>query len=249
MGNVSRGRKSDAKFWGAVDSAVVIEKGDLLYYDSNDVKPASSQADQGSEGDNQALFASKFAGVSEDRSDSGDTDDILVDANPLRDWEFPCASATYEVGDLLGVNEASGGTSLEDQELAKVNCFDSAIMICTRREASATTSIRCRILPGRGGAHNPRPRANIRTLTGATTLTLDDTPIQTIDPDGANDLILPPEAAAAGRFFFLKNAAGGAEDITVKNDAAGTVGTISQGEVGIAFCDGTTWHLMVAAST
>jgi hypothetical protein len=33
----------------AVDSSTVIEIGDLLYQDTDDAKPASSQADQGSD--------------------------------------------------------------------------------------------------------------------------------------------------------------------------------------------------------
>ena len=39
-----------------VDSATVIEIGDMVYQDVDDAKPAASQADQGTETGNQQLF-------------------------------------------------------------------------------------------------------------------------------------------------------------------------------------------------
>ncbi len=55
----------------AVDAATVIEIGDLVYQDTDDAKPASSQADQGTETANQELFADKFLGVAMQRSRVG----------------------------------------------------------------------------------------------------------------------------------------------------------------------------------
>ena len=64
MADTFRLRHDDVdKFVGAVDSATVIEIGDLVYLDGDDIKPASSQADQLSEEANQALFAARFAGT------------------------------------------------------------------------------------------------------------------------------------------------------------------------------------------
>ena len=60
----------------AVDSTTVIEIGDLVYLDTDDAKPASSQTDQGTETDNQTLFADNFLGVAMQRSRSGDADPI-----------------------------------------------------------------------------------------------------------------------------------------------------------------------------
>ena len=60
----------------AVDSSTVIEIGDLLYQETDDARPASSQSDQGSETANQAVFASKFLGVAMQRSRSADTDPV-----------------------------------------------------------------------------------------------------------------------------------------------------------------------------
>ena len=61
-----------------VDSATVIEIGDLVYQDVDDAKPASSQADQGTEAANQQLFHDNFAGVAMQASPSGTSGPIRV---------------------------------------------------------------------------------------------------------------------------------------------------------------------------
>src|SRR5688500_8873419 len=112
MADTFRLRHDDtAKITAAVDSATVIEIGDLLYLDTDDLKPASSQADQTGEEANQGLFASKFIGVAMQASDSGDTENIRVATDGV--FEFACPSGTWEVGDLVGASENSGGTALE----------------------------------------------------------------------------------------------------------------------------------------
>ena len=74
-----------------VDSATVIEIGDLVYLDTDDAKPASAQADQGTEAANQELFHDKFAGVAMQASRSGDTQPIRVATTGV--FEFDCLSA------------------------------------------------------------------------------------------------------------------------------------------------------------
>ena len=51
----------------AVDSAQVIEIGDLVYLATDDVRAASAQADQGTEAQNQEAFHDAFAGVAMQR--------------------------------------------------------------------------------------------------------------------------------------------------------------------------------------
>ena len=55
----------------AVDAATVIEIGDLVYQETDDVRPASSQADQNTKEANQELFTTKFLGVAMQRSRAG----------------------------------------------------------------------------------------------------------------------------------------------------------------------------------
>jgi Uncharacterized conserved protein (DUF2190) len=122
-----------------VDSATVIEIGDLLYLNTDDAKPASAQADQGSEAANQELFHDNFAGVAMQASASGDTQPVRVATAGV--FEFDCASATFEVGAPIGVDENTGGTALEDQTVAGVATLNLAIGRCAKRVSPAGTHV------------------------------------------------------------------------------------------------------------
>ena len=122
-----------------VDSATVIEIGDLVYLDTDDAKPASAQADQGTEAANQELFHDNFAGVAMQRSRDGDTSSMRVATRGV--FEFDSPSATFEVGDLLGVDEASGGTQLEDQQVDAVATENLAAGRVAKRVSPAATKV------------------------------------------------------------------------------------------------------------
>ena len=123
----------------AIDSASVIEIGDLLWLDSDDAKPASAQVDQGTETDNQSMLAAAFLGVAMQRSRSGDTDPVRVATTGV--FEFDCPSGTFELGDLIGPDENSGGTLLMDQQVDDVASSSYAIARIAKRESAATTSV------------------------------------------------------------------------------------------------------------
>ena len=56
--------------------------------------------------------------------------------------------------------------------------------------------------------------------------------------------------AEAGLMFFVQNTSASALDITVKNPAATTIGTISQNEGALIISDGTNWYVtLVGTST
>ena len=140
MSNLLRWRYGDTNpVLMAVDSATVIEIGDLVYLDTDDAKPASSQSDQGSEVLNQEAFHDTFLGVAMQQSRDGDTDDIRIATTGV--FEFVCPSGTFELGDLVGVDEASGGSSLEDQQVDAVASENLAIGRCAKRVPSASTSV------------------------------------------------------------------------------------------------------------
>lgn len=122
-----------------VISASVIEIGDLVYQDTDDAKPASAQADGGNEVTNQLTFASKFLGVAMQRSKSGETSPIRVATTGV--FDFDCPSGTFELGDLVGVDEASTGTELEDQKVASVGVSTLAIGRVAKRVATSATSV------------------------------------------------------------------------------------------------------------
>jgi hypothetical protein len=136
----------------AVDSATVIEIGDLVYLDTDDAKPASAQGDQGSEASNQQLFHDMFAGVAMQASRSGDTQLIRVATTGV--FEFDCLSATFEVGDLMGSDENGGGTALLNQTVAKVSSATAAVGRCAKRVNPAGTRVLVDIVSSilKGGA-------------------------------------------------------------------------------------------------
>mgnify|MGYP000402315092 FL=1 len=123
----------------AVDAATVIEIGDLVYQDVDDAKPASYQADQGSEPANQELFADRFLGVAMQRSRPGDTTPIRVATTGV--FEFDCPSGTFELGDLVGVDENAAGNALLSQQVAKVSASKYAVGRVAKRVPSAATSV------------------------------------------------------------------------------------------------------------
>jgi hypothetical protein len=122
----------------AVDSATVIEIGDLVYQDADDAKPASSQADQSSETANQELFADKFLGVAMQRSRAGDTAPIRVATTGV--FEFDCPSGTFELGDLVGADENAAGNALLNQQVAKVSASKYAVGRAAKRLSPAATT-------------------------------------------------------------------------------------------------------------
>jgi hypothetical protein len=81
---------------------------------------------------------------------------------------------------------------------------------------------------------------NRQTLAGTLTLTGASKRYQNLDPNGsARNVDLPAEAD--GLAFFIANSGDGAEVITVRNDAAGTIDTIDNAEGLSVISDGTVW--------
>jgi hypothetical protein len=130
-----------------VASATVIEVGDLIYQDpsTKQAKPASAQADQGTLAGNQELFTTNFVGVSADRSPSGTTTDITVLSGGV--FEMDCASATFSIGDRVGVAETAAGTALEDQKVIAVAATSPKLAIgrVEKERTSADTSVYVKI--------------------------------------------------------------------------------------------------------
>ena len=90
----------------------------------------------------------------------------------------------------------------------------------------------------------------VATLAGNLTVDKSFPPLLVLDPGGAaRTVTLPAEADSEGLVFLIVNTADAAEALTIEDDAAGSVGSIAQNEMGLAVCDGTAWHLMVGANT
>lgn len=146
MANVLRAQTSDGVVLAPVASATVIEIGDMVAIQSGLAVPASDLTDQGSEALNQAAFRPVFLGVARDQSRNGDTFDIAVDTGLDVNFTMGAVSATYNVGDKLTVKEAASGTALENQVLVVTATLADVTFVCTRREATATTTIKARMV-------------------------------------------------------------------------------------------------------
>ena len=123
----------------AVDSGTVIEIGDLVLLNTDDAKPASALVDQGTKEENQAAFAAIFLGVAMQRSRSGETAPIRVATTGV--FEFDCASGTFELGDMVGLDELAGGHALLNQQVAKVTASQNAVARVAKRQPVAGTSV------------------------------------------------------------------------------------------------------------
>lgn len=122
----------------AIDSATVVELGDLIYVATGKALPASSQADLGTLAQNQEGFHDAFLGVSNARSRAGDTADISVATSGV--FEFDCASASFAVGDLVGpAGTGSGGAvGVANQTVVAVATPNLAIGRVARAGTSVT---------------------------------------------------------------------------------------------------------------
>lgn len=140
MANTMRWRYGDTcPVMLPVDSATVIEIGDMVYLDTDDAKPASAQGDQGTESSNQQLFHDTFAGVAMQASRAGDTQPIRVATTGV--FEFDVLSTTLEVGDLMCSDENGAGTALLNQTVTKVTNANAAVGRCARRLNPAGTRV------------------------------------------------------------------------------------------------------------
>ena len=123
----------------AVDSGTVIARGDMLFLDTDDVKPASSFTWDTNIATTQTAFAVKFAGVAAEAHAAGVAGVISVDVSPLSVWEMDQASATAEVGGPLAPAKQSGN-ALENQKLVAAAASASIGRVHTRL-ASANTRV------------------------------------------------------------------------------------------------------------
>ncbi len=122
-----------------VDSGTVIEAGDLVFLDTDDVKPAGDFTWDTDLETTQGGFAAVFLGVAHQQSAAGDTDDLSIDFSPFSIYEFDVNSATYEIGDTLGPDEDS--STLMNQQL-EAAIPAAGIAYAAEYKAAAATMLR-----------------------------------------------------------------------------------------------------------
>lgn len=122
-----------------VASSTVIEIGDLVYLDSGKAKPAADITFSATTAATQAAFNAVFLGVAMQSSVEGSAGSIRVSTTGT--YEYPCASATFALGEKVGPAANSDGDKLENQKLVSVAKSYYAVGRVTRREASSTEKI------------------------------------------------------------------------------------------------------------
>ncbi len=139
MANTMRWRYGDTNpIMLPVGSAEAIEIGDLLYLSGGEVMSASSLADQGTLAATQEAFHDAFLGIAMQCSPVGSTEAIRIATSGV--FEFDCASASFEVGDLVGGNDSGDGT-LNAQVVDAVATANLAIGRCMKRVSPAATKV------------------------------------------------------------------------------------------------------------
>jgi hypothetical protein len=140
MSNTMRWRYGDTNpVMMPVVAEAAIEIGDLVFLQSGSAYPASNLEDAGSEAGNQEAFHDAFIGVAMQCSPADSTDPIRIATSGV--FEFDCASAAFDVGDLIGVDEASSGVQLEDQVVVDVATANLAIGRCAKQVNPAATRV------------------------------------------------------------------------------------------------------------
>jgi hypothetical protein len=124
-----------------VAAETVLEPGDLVWLDGDDLKPAADFPFDTDLDTTRAAFAAVFLGVCQQYSAAGDTADVSVDLSPLAVYEFDCDAATFEVGSLLAPDGDS--EALFSRKLAKVT--DPAVAIARAAEYQAGEATRIRV--------------------------------------------------------------------------------------------------------
>ena len=144
-------------------ASVANARGNLLWWDgaTSYAKKASAYTDTGSLAGNQRAFARQFLGVMESTRLS--TQDVAADG-PVKlsgFFDCTCASSTFKIGDLVGIDRDSGNSVNYDTQVIKVIDPALAIGYVAKNYGSATTTVRCFLqgvysrLPRNGDISNP----------------------------------------------------------------------------------------------
>lgn len=139
MANTMRWRYGDTNpVMLAVDTDTVIEIGDLVVLDTDDVKPASSISYGASLVATQELVHDTFVGVAMQASPAGQSSDVRVATSGV--FEFDQASTTVQVGTRIGVDDNAAGDAMLNQQVIAVaeSAPEASIGRCAKLATSST---------------------------------------------------------------------------------------------------------------
>lgn len=144
--------------------SVAISVGDLVYWDSTNkvLKPMDQYTGSGTAATDRAAVRALFYGVALQGKLAADAsagypafngEGITFTPDAL--YEASCASATFEPGDLVAVVSSGAAAigAISNQSVVKTTTASEAIGYVVERYASATTSVRVRLV-GRLSPYN-----------------------------------------------------------------------------------------------
>lgn len=122
--------------------SLAVNKNDLVFRADadNNFYPASSMPDQGSAAANQLYFASRFAGVSNQRYLAAQTP-TTIDVKTVVALTLPCPSQTWKAGDLVGACENGTTNGILSGSVDRVTDPNKAIGRVIRAEPAAVTQV------------------------------------------------------------------------------------------------------------
>lgn len=158
MANKMRWRYGDTKpvVTKPIASGTIIQIGDLVHQGvGGEVATAVAVSYGGSLAEAQGNLHDVFLGVAMQQSRDGDTDPIRVATAGV--FEFDCAAAQFELGDLVGADDNLASSALLNQQVIEVTDESLAIGRVTKREGSNATKVLVEIVSTvmTGGAQAP----------------------------------------------------------------------------------------------
>jgi len=139
--------RPDAALKYAVDSAVVVTRGDMCWLNTDDIRDADAFTWDTDEPTTRRKFCALFAGIATESSPSGKTDDILVMGPGAIVEDYPCTSSTFEIGDMVGPEKDAAGNTLDNDLVQAVTDPREAIGLVVKAESSAVTAVTFQLLP------------------------------------------------------------------------------------------------------
>lgn len=214
--------------------SLAIAVNDLCYYNgSSTIYPASSQTDQGTLEANQRLFARNFCGRSCDHRNAADP---AVTNFPIQErWteEVECVSATFNVGDLVGACENSGGTALVNAKVRKVTDRSLAIGRVLKYYASATTRVLVEFVSNVDPGQIQRPECGgVEVVTADRTVLAAESGMTYNTAGAAGTVTFAMPAATVGLKFRFS--VGAAQELRIDPNGAETIALPSTGAQGAA---------------
>lgn len=130
----------------AVDDTTVIDKGNMVRLVTDDVRVLSGLSDSGTKAQNQAAARDVFMGIAM-RAHANGGGAVNIPVATAGVFEFNTASATYEIGDLVGPagTGAAGAVGVSDDTVEAVANGSLAIGRVSKRVPVADTRVQVEI--------------------------------------------------------------------------------------------------------